>query len=111
VIHADNARPLCAQTVTQSLDHNFRRQAPHPPDPPRLALRLLAFRVSETSAQESSFDEPNELLSAIQKIVRGVHRETLDAGFQEWMIRLQNVLIEMANMLSDVYTEMFNSFV
>jgi len=31
-------------------------------------------------------------LSAIQKILRGVDRETLDAVFQEWMIRLQKCI-------------------
>jgi hypothetical protein len=43
--------------------------------------------------QKNAFDEPDEideLLSAIQKILRGVDRETLDAVFQEWIIRLQN---------------------
>jgi hypothetical protein len=45
--------------------------------------------------QESSFDEPDELdglLSAIQEILKGVDRETLDAVFQEWMIRLQKCI-------------------
>jgi hypothetical protein len=32
------------------------------------------------------FDEPDELLSAIEKILRGIDPETLDAGFQEWII-------------------------
>jgi hypothetical protein len=42
--------------------------------------------------QESSFDEPDELLSAIQEILKGVDCETLDAVFQEWMIRLQKCI-------------------
>jgi hypothetical protein len=52
--------------------------------------------------QGSSFDEPDELLSSIQAILRGVDRKTLDAIFQEWMIRLQKVLMEMVNILSYV---------
>jgi hypothetical protein len=52
--------------------------------------------------QGSSFDEPDELLSAIEEMLRGVDRETLDAVFQEWMIRLQHALMEMVNILSDV---------
>jgi hypothetical protein len=39
--------------------------------------------------QGDSFDEPDEVLSAIQKIFSGVDRESLDAMFQAWMIRLQ----------------------
>jgi hypothetical protein len=39
--------------------------------------------------QGNSFDEPAELLSAIQDILRGGNREILNAAFQEWIIRLQ----------------------
>jgi hypothetical protein len=39
--------------------------------------------------QESSFDERDGLLSAIQEILRGVDRETLDAVSEEWITRLQ----------------------
>jgi hypothetical protein len=42
--------------------------------------------------QESSFDEPDELMSVIQEILSGIDRETLDAIFQEWMIRLQKCI-------------------
>jgi hypothetical protein len=42
--------------------------------------------------QGTSFDELDELLSAIQEILREVDRKTLDAVFQEWMIRLQNFI-------------------
>jgi transposase len=66
MIRADNARPHWAHTVTQFFDHNFMRRAPHPPYAPDL--------------------------SAIQKILREVGRETLEAGFQEWMIRLQKCI-------------------
>jgi hypothetical protein len=39
--------------------------------------------------QGSSFDERDERFPAIQEICRRVDRQILDAGFQEWMIRLQ----------------------
>jgi hypothetical protein len=45
--------------------------------------------------QESLFDEHDQsdgLLSAIQEILSGVGRETLDAVFQRWMIRLQKCI-------------------
>jgi hypothetical protein len=45
--------------------------------------------------QGSSFDEPDErdeLLSAIQEILRGLNRGTLDAVFREWIIRLQKYI-------------------
>jgi hypothetical protein len=39
--------------------------------------------------QGSSFGQPHELLSATEEILKGAGCETLDAVFQEWMIRLQ----------------------
>jgi transposase len=38
VIHAGNARPHCAKTVTQFLDHNSIHRAPHPPYSPDLSF-------------------------------------------------------------------------
>jgi hypothetical protein len=52
-------------------------------------LRLLVFRVSERSASREFIRRADELLSAIQESLRGVDRETLDAVFQEGMIRFQ----------------------
>jgi hypothetical protein len=42
--------------------------------------------------QRSSFDELDELLSALQEMLRGVDHETLNAAFQERMIRMQNCI-------------------
>jgi hypothetical protein len=49
----------------------------------------VAFGHLKEVLQGSSFDEPDELLSTIQEILREVDREILDALRQEWMIRLQ----------------------
>jgi hypothetical protein len=53
------------------------------------------FEYLKRVLQGSSFDEPDEsdeLLSAIPEILSGVDRETLNAVFQEWMIRLQKCI-------------------
>jgi hypothetical protein len=93
VIHTDNVRHHCVKTVTQFLDHNVRRQAPHSSDSPDLTLSdFWIFEYLKGVLQGSSFDESDELLSPIHKILRGVDRETLDAVFQEWMIRLQKCI-------------------
>jgi hypothetical protein len=58
-------------------------------------LDFWLFTYLKGVLQGSSFDEPDEsdeLLSAIQEILKGIGRETLDAGFQEWIIRLQNYI-------------------
>jgi hypothetical protein len=103
VIHPENARPRCVKRVAQFLDHNSLHRAFHPPYSLDLAPSdFWRFGYLKGVLQGSSFDEPDELLSSIQPILRGVDRETLDAVFQEGMIQLQNVLMEMVNMLSDV---------
>jgi hypothetical protein len=43
MIHADNARPYCAKTVTQFLDHNSIRRAPHPFYSPDITAQISAF--------------------------------------------------------------------
>jgi hypothetical protein len=91
---AANARPHYAKTVTQFLDHNSRRRADHPPYSPDLALHTSNFQVSESSAS-SEFIRPTwwTLVRYPGKFER-LNRETLDAVFQEWMIRLQNCIDE-----------------
>jgi hypothetical protein len=55
-------------------------------------LDFWLFGYLKGVLQESSFDELDELLSTIQEIFRGFDRETIEAVFQEWMIRLQKYL-------------------
>jgi hypothetical protein len=69
VIYADNARPHCADTVTQCLDYKSLSRASHPlyfPDlaPPDFSL----IEYLKGVLREISFDEPDELLSAIEEI-------------------------------------------
>jgi histone-lysine N-methyltransferase SETMAR len=102
-IRTDNARLHFVNTVSQFLDHNSLRRALHSPYSSDLVpSSFWLFRYLKGVLQGSSFDETDELWSAIQEILNGVSRETLDVVFQEGMIRLQNVLMEMVNMLSDV---------
>jgi hypothetical protein len=93
VIHADNTRNHCAKTIALFLDHNSLRRALHPSDSTDLAASdvwLLGYL--KRVLQVCSLDEPDELLSAIQENSRGVDRETLDARFQESIIRFQKYI-------------------
>jgi hypothetical protein len=83
LIHAENARPHCAKMVTLLLDRNFLRRALHLPY--SLDLAPSDFRLFghlKGVLHGSSFDEPDELLSVIQEILREIDSETLDAVFQ-----------------------------
>jgi hypothetical protein len=93
VIHADNAIPHCAKTVAQFLDHNSLRRALHAPDSSDLApFKFWLFGYLKGVLQGSSFDKADELLLAIQEMLSGFDRESLDAIFQEWMILVQKCI-------------------
>jgi hypothetical protein len=53
---------------------------------------FLLFEHLKAVLQRSSFDKPDELLSAIQGILRGIDGKTSDATLQEWLIRLQKYI-------------------
>jgi hypothetical protein len=95
-IHADSAKRHCAKKATPLLDHNSLRRASHPSDSPDLVPSdFWLFTYPEGELQGSSFDEfdeRDELLSGIQKMLRGVDSDTLDAAVQKWMIRLQKCI-------------------
>jgi hypothetical protein len=93
VILADNARLYCTKMAAQVLHHNSPARALHPPYSPDLALSCFwLFGHLKGVLQRNSCDEPAQLLSANHEILRRVDRETLDAVFQEWMIRLKKCI-------------------
>jgi hypothetical protein len=76
--------------VSLFLDPNSLRRAAHRPYSLDLARSdFWFFECLKPVVQGSSFDELDKLSSPIQEILRGINRETLDAVFQEWMIRQQ----------------------
>jgi hypothetical protein len=87
LIQACNARLHDAKTITHVLDHKSLPRALNPSDSPNLAPSdVWLFGHLKGVLQGSSFDEPDELLFAIQEVLRGIDPEILDAVFQEWMI-------------------------
>jgi hypothetical protein len=84
LIHADNARLHRDKTVIQFLDHNSRRHVPHPLYSPDLVLSdFWLFGYFKGMLQGISFDEPDELLSAIEKCCA-------DSMTRFWMWYFQN---------------------
>jgi hypothetical protein len=81
------------QNAYSVLDHISLHRARHLPHSPNLALSdFWLFGYLKEVLQGSSFHEPDELLFALQEILREVDHSTLDAVFQEWMIRLQKCI-------------------
>jgi transposase len=85
----DNARPHTAKKVPEFLAGNGMKRAPYPPHSPDLApcdFYLCAYIKSRLAG--ASFEEPDQLLQAIDAIFQSIKKTTLERVFQEWVDRL-----------------------
>jgi transposase len=88
-VHADNARPRTAKKVTEFLVRNGIKGTPHPPYSPNLAPRhFYLFGYIKVRLAGTSFEEPDQLLQAIDAIVQSIEKATFGSVFQDWMDRL-----------------------
>jgi hypothetical protein len=78
IVHADNAGPHVAKCVTEYMDHNSLKRAPHPPYSPDLAPPdFYLFGYAEYQSQEHEFTEGPGLASAISEILNRILTNTL----------------------------------
>jgi hypothetical protein len=69
------------------------KRATHPPDSPDLAtLGFFLFGSVRRKLMGHHAESPSELLTGIRVIVSEIPRETLNAGFLEWMERLRKCI-------------------
>jgi histone-lysine N-methyltransferase SETMAR len=93
IVHADNARPHTAAISTSFLDENGMMKAHHPPYSPDLAPSdFYLFGYIKRNLSGTSFDEGEELLSAIVDILDSLETATLNRVFLVWMERLRRCL-------------------
>jgi hypothetical protein len=93
IVHADNVRPHTAAISTSFLEQNGMTKAHHPPDSPDLApydFYLVGYMKRNLSG--TSFDEGEELPSAIVDILDSIEKATLNRVFLEEMERLRGRL-------------------
>jgi hypothetical protein len=88
-VHADNARPHIAKKVTEFLAGNGMKRASQPPDSPDLSpCDFYLYGYIKGRATGASFEEPDQVLQAIDAIFQSIGKATLERVFQEWMDRL-----------------------
>jgi hypothetical protein len=70
IVHANNAGPHVAKCVTEYMDQNSLKRAPHPPHSHDLALSYLyLFGHVKHQLQGHEFTEGAGLVSAISEIL------------------------------------------
>jgi hypothetical protein len=94
LVHADNARPHTAKLSTQYFNENQMKSAPNPPYSPDLAPSdfYLCGDVKRCLAG-LWFEDANQLLAAVEDVLEGIEKVTLQAVFPEWMDRLRKCIV------------------
>jgi hypothetical protein len=94
IICGDNARPHTAQLLPQFFEQNRMKAAPHPPYSPDLAPSdFPPFDSIKGCLAGLSFENSDELLERVRRVLRGIEKVTLRAVFLEWMERLRKCII------------------
>jgi hypothetical protein len=86
ILHVDagNARPRTAEKASEFLAGNSIKRAPHPPYSPNLApFNFYHFRYIKGRLSSASFEEPDQLLQAIDVIFQSIDKVVLECAFQE----------------------------
>jgi hypothetical protein len=93
IVHSDNASPHIAKCVTEYIDQNSLKRAPHPPYSPDLAPSECPL-VGDVKhqLQRHEFAEGAELASAISEIWNQIPTDTLVDVSDDWMRRSQRCI-------------------
>jgi hypothetical protein len=93
IVHADNASLHVAKCVTEYMDHNSWKRAPHPPYSPDLAPSdSYRFGYVKHQLQGHGFTEGAELVSSFSEILNQIPTDTLVDVFENWMRRSQRCI-------------------
>jgi hypothetical protein len=93
MIHADNGRRHVATMTEQFLEQNGMKRAPHPAySPDRAPPALDRFGNVKQLLAGQEFPDGESLLRAINAILGGVEKVTLENVFLDWMERLRRCI-------------------
>jgi hypothetical protein len=86
LVHADNARPYIAKLSTQYFNEKRMKSASYPPYSPDLAPSdFYLFGSVKRCPAGLSFQDVDQLLAAVEGVLEGIEKLTLQAVFLEWM--------------------------
>jgi hypothetical protein len=92
-VHVDNARPHIAKLLIQYFNQNRVKSAPYPPYSLDLALSdFFLFGYDRRCLAGLSFEDASQLLAAVERVLEGLGKVTLQAVFLEWMDRLSKCI-------------------
>jgi hypothetical protein len=78
IVHADNAGLRVTKSVTEYMNHNSLKRAPHSPYSPNLAPSdFYRFGYFRHQLQGHEFTEGAELVSAISEILKQIPPDTM----------------------------------
>jgi histone-lysine N-methyltransferase SETMAR len=88
LVHANNARPHTAKSSAQCFNENRMKSALHPPYSLELAPSdFYLFGYVKKCLTGLSFQDTDQLLAAIEGVLEGIEKVTLQAVFLEWIER------------------------
>jgi hypothetical protein len=101
LVHADNARQHTAKLSTQYFNENRMKSAPHPPcSPDLMPSDFSLFGHVKRCLAGLSFQDSDQPLAAVEGILEGIEKMTLQAVFLEWMDRLRRYITTSGGILS-----------
>jgi transposase len=99
-VHADNAGSQTAKKITKSLASNGMKRAPHPPYSPVLEpCDFDFFGYVKGRLAGASFEDPDQLLHAIDAIFQSIEKATLERTFREWTDRLAHGCVAVGDLV------------
>jgi histone-lysine N-methyltransferase SETMAR len=94
LMYADNVRPHTTNLSTQYFTENQMKSVPHPPYSPDLAPSdFYLFGYVKRFLAGLSFEDTDQLRAAVEGVLEGIEKVTLQAVFHEWMDRLRKCII------------------
>jgi hypothetical protein len=91
--HADNTCPYTAKLSTQYFNRNRMKSALYPPYFPNLAPSdFYLFGHIKRCLAGLSFEDADQLLAAVEGVLEGIEKVTLQAISLEWMNRLRKCI-------------------
>jgi hypothetical protein len=88
-LHFDNAAPHAAAVSLAFLDSHRMRMPPQPSVSPDLAPSDFSpFGKLKTTLMRSVFENEQELLDGVMRILDRIRRDELESIFEEWVARL-----------------------